>query len=166
MVLCALLASVAAVLVFSANSAQGAATLPPTFARSQVVGGLANPTAMEFAPDGRLFVAEQRGTLRVVKPGGNLATFLDISGRVGSAGERGLLGVAFDPSFSNNHYVYLYYTQRATGTTPAHNRVIRVTARGDKAVTGSEKLILPLNNLSSATNHNGGAIHFGGDGKL
>ena len=166
MVLCALLASVAAVLAFSANSAQGAATLPPNFARSQVVGGLASPTAMEFAPDDRLFVAEQRGTLRVVKAGGKLATFLDISSRVDSAGERGLLGVAFDPSFSSNHYVFLYYTQRATGTTPAHNRVIRVTARGDKSVTGSEKLIIRLNNLSSATNHNGGAIHFGKDGKL
>ena len=71
MLLCALLASVAAVLALSANSAQGAATLPPNFARSQVVGGLASPTAMEFAPDGRLFVAEQRGTLRVVKAGGN-----------------------------------------------------------------------------------------------
>jgi glucose/arabinose dehydrogenase len=164
--LCALLAAVAAVLAFSADSAQGAATLPPNFARSQVIGGLATPTAMEFAPDGRLFVAEQRGTLRVVKAGGKLATFLDISGRVDSKGERGLLGVAFDPSFSNNHYVYLYYTQKATGTTPAHNRVIRVTARGDKVVAGSKKLILRLDNLSSATNHNGGAIHFGGDGKL
>jgi glucose/arabinose dehydrogenase len=166
MVLCTLLASVVAVLAFSANSARGAATLPPNFARSQVVGGLASPTAMEFAPDGRLFVAEQRGTLRVVKAGGTLATFLDISGRVDSAGERGLLGVAFDPAFSNNHYVYLYYTQKATGTTPAHNRVIRVTVRGDRAVTGSKKLILRLDNLSSATNHNGGAIHFGEDGKL
>ena len=166
MVVCALLASGVAVLAFSANSARGAATLPPNFARSQVVGGLASPTAMEFAPDGRLFVAEQRGTLRVVKSGANLATFLDISGRVDSAGERGLLGLAFDPAFSNNHYVYLYYTQRATGTTPAHNRVIRVTARGDRAVAGSEKLILRLDNLSSATNHNGGAIHFGEDGKL
>ena len=166
MLLCALLASVAAVLVSSANSARGAAMLPPNFARSQVVGGLASPTAMDFAPDGRLFVAEQRGTLRVVKAGGNLATFLDISGSVHSAGERGLLGIAFDPAFSNNHYVYLYYTQKATGTTPAHNRVIRVTARGDRAVAGSKKLILRLDNLSSATNHNGGAIHFGEDGKL
>ena len=166
MLLYALLASVAAVLAFSADSAQGAATLPPNFARSQVVGGLASPTAMDFAPDGRLFVAEQRGTLRVVKAGGKLATFLDISGRVHSAGERGLLGIAFDPAFSNNHYVYLYYTQKATGTTPAHNRVIRVTARGDRAVAGSKKLILRLDNLSSATNHNGGAIHFGKDGKL
>jgi glucose/arabinose dehydrogenase len=165
-VLFALLASVVAAVAFSFNSARAGATLPPNFAHSQVVGGLASPTAMEFAPDGRLFVAEQRGTLRVLKAGGKLATFLDISGRVDSAGERGLLGVAIDPAFSNNHYVYLYYTQRATGTTPAHNRVIRLTARGDRAVVGSEKLILRLNNLSSATNHNGGAIHFGKDGKL
>jgi len=120
---------------------------------------------MEFAPDGRLFVAEQRGTLRVVKAGGKLATFLDISGKVDPTGERGLLGVAFDPSFSSNHYVYLYYTRKAT-TTPAHNRVIRVTAHGDRAVPGSEKLILRLDNLSTATNHNGGAIHFGEDGML
>jgi glucose/arabinose dehydrogenase len=166
MVVCTLLASVVGVLAFLPNSARGAATLPPNFARSQVVGGLVNPTTMEFAPDGRLFVAEQRGTLRVVKAGGTLATFLNISGRVDSAGERGLLGVAFDPNFSNNHYVYLYYTQRATSTTPAHNRVIRVTANGNRAVAGSEKLILRLNDLSSATNHNGGAIHFGRDGKL
>jgi glucose/arabinose dehydrogenase len=165
-VLCALFASVVAVVAFSANSARAGATLPPNFTRSQLVGGLASPTAMEFAPDGRLFVAEQRGTLRVLKAGGKLATFLDISGSVHSAGERGLLGVAFDPAFSNNHYVYLYYTQRATSTTPAHNQVIRVRARGDRAVAGTKKLILRLNNLSSATNHNGGAIHFGKDGKL
>jgi glucose/arabinose dehydrogenase len=69
MVLCALLVTVVAVLGFSANFVRGAATLPPNFARSQVVGGLASPTAMEFAPNGRLFVAEQRGTLRVVKAG-------------------------------------------------------------------------------------------------
>ena len=90
MVACGLLASVVAVLAFCANSARGGATLPPNFARSQVVGGLSSPTAIEFAPDGRLFVAEQRGTLRVLKSGGKLATFLDISGRVDSAGERGL----------------------------------------------------------------------------
>jgi glucose/arabinose dehydrogenase len=121
---------------------------------------------MEFAPDGRLFVAGQRGTLRVVKAGGKLATSVNISGSVNSAGERGLLGIAFDLAFSKNHYVYLYYTHKASGTTPAHNRVIRLSARGDRAVTGSKKPILRLNNLSSATNHNGGAIHFGKDGKL
>jgi glucose/arabinose dehydrogenase len=165
-VLFALLASVVAVVAFSTNSARAGPTLPANFARSQVVGGLANPTAMEFAPDGRLFVAEQRGTLRVLKAGGKLATFVDISGSVDSAGERGLLGIAFDPAFSKNHYVYLYYTQRATGATPAHNQVIRLRARGDRAASGTKKRILRLNNLSSATNHNGGAIHFGKDGKL
>jgi glucose/arabinose dehydrogenase len=167
MVVCILLASVVAVLAFPANSARGAATLPPNFARSQVIGGLARPTAMEFAPDGRLFVAEQRGTLRVVKAGGTMATFLNISGRVDSVHDRGLLGVALDPAFSTNHYVYLYFTQKATGTTSAHNRVIRVTAHGNRAVAGSEKLILRLGNLSSrAIIHNGGAIHFGKGGKL
>jgi glucose/arabinose dehydrogenase len=102
----------------------------------------------------------------VVKADGTLARFLDISGRVDSAGERGLLGVDLDPDFSNNHFVYLYFTKRATSTTPAHNQVIRVTADGDKTVVGSEKLILRLDNLSSATNHNGGALHFGEDGRL
>ena len=165
-VVCALLASVLAALVFPAGDARGAATVPDNFARSRVVGGLANPTAMDFAPDGRLFVAEQRGVLRVLKADGTLTTFLDISGKVDSAGERGLLGVAFDPAFPDNQYVYLYYTREATATNPAHNRVVRVTADGNRAVAGSERLILRLNNLSSATNHNGGAIHFGEDGKL
>jgi glucose/arabinose dehydrogenase len=165
-VVCVLLASIVAVLAFPPSDARGAATLPSNFAHSRVVGGLVGPTAMDFAPGGRLFVAEQRGTLRVVKADGTLATFLDISGKVDSAGERGLLGVAFDPAFSDNHYVYLYYTRKATASTPAHNRVVRVTADGNRVIAGSEKLILRLNNLSSATNHNGGAIHFGEDGKL
>jgi glucose/arabinose dehydrogenase len=163
---CALLASVLAALVFPASDARGAATVPANFAHSRVVGGLVNPTAMDFAPDGRLFLAEQRGVLRVLKADGTLTTFLDISDKVDSTGERGLLGVAFDPAFPDNQYVYLYYTREATATNPAHNRVVRVTAGGNGAVAGSEKLILRLNNLSSATNHNGGAIHFGEGGKL
>ncbi|HEV2829921.1 MAG TPA: PQQ-dependent sugar dehydrogenase, partial [Pyrinomonadaceae bacterium] len=71
--------------------------------------------------------------------------------------------VAFDPNFATNNFVYVYYT----ATTPAiHNRVSRFTANGDVALSGSEVIIFELNNLSSATNHNGGAIHFGPDGKL
>src|SRR6185503_12450835 len=82
---------------------------------------------------------------------------------VNSSGERGLLGVAFDPQFASNGFVYVYYT----ATTPAiHNRVSRFTASGDVALAGSEVVLLDLNNLSSATNHNGGAMHFGPDGKL
>ena len=75
-----------------------AATLPTGFTESLVASGLANPTAMQFAPDGRLFVAEQGGRLRVIKDGALLPTpFLTVT--VSSVGERGLLGVAFDPQF-------------------------------------------------------------------
>ena len=75
----ALLASVGTLLVLPGGSAHGAANLPPGFTDSQVVSGLTNPTDMEFAPDGRLFVAEQAGNVRIVTTSGTLTTFLDIS---------------------------------------------------------------------------------------
>jgi glucose/arabinose dehydrogenase len=116
---------------------------------------------MAIAPDGRIFICQQGGQLRVVKNGALLSTpFLTVS--VDSGGERGLLGVAMDPNFAANQYVYIYYT---VPSSPRHNRVSRFTANGDVAVPGSETIILELNNLS-ASNHNGGALHFGLDGKL
>jgi glucose/arabinose dehydrogenase len=137
------------------------AVLPNGFKENFITKGLTDPTAMEFAPDGRIFVCEQKGTLRVIKNNALLRTpFLSLT--VNSSGERGLLGVAFDPNFSDNRYVYVYYT----ATSPnIHNRVSRFRANGDVAESGSEQIILELNRLS-ATNHNGGAIHFGSDGKL
>jgi glucose/arabinose dehydrogenase len=143
-------------------SIAGAATVPSGFRETLVASGLSSPTTMQFAPDGRLFVSEQGGRLRVVKDGALLPTpFLTVT--VNSSGERGLLGIAFDPAFASNHFVYIYYT----ATSPAaHNRVSRFTANGDVAVAGSEQIIFDLDNLSSATNHNGGAIAFGPDGKL
>ena len=139
-----------------------AATLPAGFTEALVASGLNNPTAMQFAPDGRLFVCEQGGRLRVIKNGALLSTpFLTVT--VSSSGERGLLGVAFDPNFAVNQFVYVYYT--ATSPT-VHNRVSRFTASGDVAAAGSEVVLLDLDNLSSATNHNGGALNFGPDGKL
>ena len=138
-----------------------AATLPAGFTET-IITGLNSPTAMTFAPDGRLFVCQQTGSLRVIKNGAVLATpFITLS--VNASGERGLLGVAFDPNFATNNFIYLYYT---TATAPIHNRVSRFTANGDVVVPGSEVIILELNNLSTATNHNGGAIHFGPDNKL
>src|ERR1700704_5129401 len=103
-----------------------AATLPANFVETQIVSGLSNATAMAFAPDGRIFVCQQGGQLRVVKNGALLATpFVSLT--VDSSGERGLLGVAFDPNFATNSFVYVYYT----ATTPAtHNRVSRFTASG------------------------------------
>ncbi len=148
--------------VISISSMKAAATLPLGFTESQIGGNLSNPTAMAFAPDGRLFVCQQNGQLRVIKAGALLTTpFLTVT--VNSSGERGLLGVTFDPGFATNQFVYVYYT---TSASPIHNRVSRFTANGDVAVAGSEVIILELNNLSAATNHNGGALHFGSDGKL
>ncbi len=139
-----------------------AATLPTNFTETLIASGLSNPTAMAFAPDGRIFVCQQGGQLRVIS-NGSLLPVPFVSLTVDANGERGLLGVAFDPNFANNNFVYVYYT----ATTPAiHNRVSRFTANGNVAVAGSEVVILELNNLSGATNHNGGAIHFGPDSKL
>ena len=139
-----------------------AATVPPGFTDSLVAADLSNPTAMALAPDGRIFVCEQGGALRVIKNGALLATpFLTVT--VDSSGERGLLGVAFDPNFVSNQLVYIYYT----ATTPTlHNRISRFTANGDVAMAGSETIVMDLDNLSTATNHNGGALHFGPDGNL
>lgn len=138
--------------------------LPPGFAESIVAGGLNNPTAMALSPDGRLFVAEQAGTLRVIENGTLVSTpFLSLS--VDSAGERGLLGIAFDPQFATNHFLYVYYTVPGSGGTSPHNRISRFTSNGNVAVTGSEQILVDLDSLS-ATNHNGGALHFGTDGKL
>jgi glucose/arabinose dehydrogenase len=139
-----------------------AATVPTGFLDSIYVDLPSDATAMQFAPDGRLFVCQQSGKLRVVQNGTLLTTpFLSLP--VDSSGERGLLGVAFDPAFATNHFVYVYYT----ATTPTiHNRVSRFTANGNVAVAGSERVLLDLDPLSQATNHNGGAIHFSNGGKL
>jgi glucose/arabinose dehydrogenase len=139
-------------------------TLPPGFVETQLAGGIPNPTAMEIAPDGRIFVLDQSGNVRIVEPNGGLRPTPFLSLNVDFAGERGLLGIAFDPNFEVNQYVYVYYT--TSNGTVSHNRVSRFTANGDTVVPGSEKVLLDLDNLSSATNHNGGGIHFGLDGKL
>jgi glucose/arabinose dehydrogenase len=155
-------AFLAAVVLPGLASPVASAVLPAGFVETRIATGLSAPTAMEFAPDGRLFVCQQGGRLRVIKNATLLSTdFVTLS--VDSSGERGLLGIAFDPAFASNQFVYLYYTVPGGS---AHNRVSRFTANGDVAVPGGEVVILELENLSGATNHNGGAIHFGPDGKL
>jgi len=142
----------------------GAVTQPSGFTRNESwVTGLANATAFAQAGDGRLFVAQQGGALRVVKNATLLATpFVTVA--VDSAGERGLIGVALHPNFASNGFVYIYSTRSAGGI--SHNRISRLTASGDVAAAGSEVTIVDLPNLSGATNHNGGGMHFGADAKL
>ncbi len=138
-----------------------AVTLPPGFTPTVITNAISSPTAMAIAPDGRVFVSEQTGNLRVVKNGVLLPTpFVTVA--VNSSGERGLLGVAFDPSFATNQFVYVYHT---TSTAPIHNRIVRFTANGDVALPGSMVTLFDLDTLG-ATNHNGGGLHFGPDGKL
>ncbi len=144
------------------DAAEGATTLPKGFVKGRVAGGITNPTSMDVAPDGRIFVAQQGGNLRVIKDGRLLQTpFVRLN--VDSRGERGLLGVVMDPDFTTNHYVYVYYTAKSP---EIHNRIARYTANGNVAASGSARTLLDLNNLSDKTNHNGGALHFGADGKL
>lgn len=135
--------------------------VPAGFADLPVASGLDHPVAMDFAPDGRIFVTQQNGDLRVIKDGALLAApFAHFD--VATSGERGLLGVTFDPDFSNNGYVYVYETV----TTPTtHNRISRITAAGDVAVAGSRVTIRDFPEVDAAV-HNGGALHFGLDGKL
>lgn len=141
----------------------GSRTQPAGFTRADNwITGLAGATAFAQAPDGRLFVALQGGDLRVVKDGVLLPTpFVRLS--VDASGERGLIGVALHPNFPSNGFVYVYYT-RVNGAA-RNNRISRFTAGGDVA-SGGETVIADLPNLSSATIHNGGAMHFGRDGRL
>ena len=149
------------VMVVMALSSLAAATLPDGFSEVQVAGGL-DPTGMVFAPDGRLFIAEKPGRVRVVDRGALVAQpFLDIAAQVDNYNERGLVGIALHPQFSTNGWVYVYYTARSS----AHNRVSRFTASGNVAVAGTERIVLDLETLG-AGNHNGGGLGFGPDGRL
>jgi glucose/arabinose dehydrogenase len=162
------------------------ATLPANFSEAAVATGLSSATAMEVSPQGKIFITEQAGTMEVWQDGARrqanffanalLPTYNPSTdtGLIDNRGERGLLGVTFDPDYATNRFVYVYYTyavnpdgNTSTATT-IRNRVSRFTAdaSGELAVAGTEQVILELDNLSGATNHNGGAIHFGPDGKL
>ena len=139
----------------------GSVSQPSGFTRNEAwITGLSNATAFAQAADGRIFVAQQTGAIRVIKNGALLATpFATVV--VDSSGERGVIGIALHPNFATNGYLYIYSTRTAGG---AHNRISRFTATGD--VGGSEVALVDLPNLSSAINHNGGGMHFGSDGKL
>ncbi|GAB3469900.1 hypothetical protein GCM10027436_86930 [Actinophytocola sediminis] len=183
-----LIASMSGVIAF-ALSAPGAAASGADkvnapeggFVDTPVLTGLAGPTAAAFSPDGRIFVAEQRGLIKVFDGPGDTtpATFLDIRDQVFSLQDRGLLGLALDPQFPTRPYVYVLYTYDAPpGETaphwndacpdmtlgcPVQNRLARYTADGDTAVDGKNLL---TSWCQQFTSHSAGTLMFGKDGAL
>ncbi len=133
--------------------------LPPGFAQLLLADEL-DPTTMALTPDGRLFITEKKGRILIVE-NGKLRTDPFLTLEVDNYNERGLSGIAIDPHFELNGYVYVYYTVKNEN----HNRVSRFTADGNYVVPGSEMILLEINQLNG-TIHNAGSMIFGLDEKL
>jgi glucose/arabinose dehydrogenase len=129
----------------------------------EIASGLASPVDLTApANDGRVFVVEQPGRIRIIRDGILLATpFLDITGAVGSGGERGLLGLAFHPQYASNGRFFVHYTD--TGGTSRIER-FTVSSNPDRADVATATPVLAVPQPQS--NHNGGQIAFGSDGML
>jgi glucose/arabinose dehydrogenase len=129
------------------------------------LSGLSWPIALAFSPDGRIFFAERfTGAIRIIEDGSLLPTPFYTLTNTSPAGERGLLGLALDPGFPTTPYVYAYQTYDDAANGSIVNRIVRILASGDAGLSHAEILRTPP--LSGATNHNGGVIGFGPDGKL
>ena len=145
------------------------ARLPESF-EDALVAKLPRPTALAFTPDGRLLITTQAGQLRVFENGALRSTpALDLKPRLCTDSERGLLGVAVDPGFASNGFIYLFYTLNKFGSCERNapkapvNRVSRFTMSGNTA--GGERVL--FDNIPSPNgNHNGGDLHVGKDGLL
>jgi glucose/arabinose dehydrogenase len=160
--------AVAAVLVALATSTTADAAFDPAAVRLSLVrvaDGLEAPLLVTNAGDGsgRLFVVEQPGRIRIVRSGAVVPQpFLDVSARISSGGERGLLGLAFHPVFETNRRFYVDYTDQNGNT--VISEFTASTSEPDVAVASSERVLLRI--VQPYANHNGGALAFGPDGFL
>ncbi len=163
----------------------GSLLLPATSSRAAVPSGftdtlfvtVASPTDVAFTPDGRMLVTSQGGAFRVYDGAGALlGTQTFPSSQICSNSERGLLGVAVDPSHAINRHVYLFYTKRKPGgdcgtaspitsLTPV-NRVSRFTLPATNVLDLASEVVLIDEMPSPAGNHNAGDLAFGRDGYL
>lgn len=144
------------------------ASVPAGFNTTVLASGLTSPTAIDVAQDGRVFMTDQSGHIRVIVKNQLLATpFADLSAQTDSTSERGLMGLVLDPNFSSDGYLYIFYTVK--GAT-SHNRVSRLTvnpANPYQMLAGSEVDLIDLPDLTpQSVWHMGGALQFGKDGKL
>jgi glucose/arabinose dehydrogenase/PKD repeat protein len=147
--------------VMTVVSAPLARAAPPgDFQSSLIVGdGLDGPSGFEIAPDGRIFILERSGMIKIFKDGALLPEPFAVLPSEAS-GDRGLIGIAFDPEFGTaNHYVYFYYTGL-----DLRNRLVRFSAAGDVGTDGP--LTIFQTESPSQLLHVGGSIRFGPDGKI
>jgi len=145
-------------LILSSVPALSAAAQPSV---EVVAGGLETPWAIDFAPDGRIFITERPGRVRVIKDR-NLQKEPWMEIEVYEAGEAGLMGLALDPQFERNRFAYVAYTHRDSAGR-IRNRVVRLredTAKGKGVI---DKI---LAEVRGARNHDGARVKFGPDGKL
>jgi len=143
---------------------EGTETLPAGASTQIMLSNMTNPIAMAFDPQGRLFYTEKTtGQVRLFQ-NNTLQASPVITFSVDSNGERGLLGIALDPAFTTNHLIYVYYTCNPAGGACAvlQNQVVRFTENNGVGSNPQTIFFSP----QTATNHNGGNIHFGPDGKL
>lgn len=137
-----------------------AADYKPGFVESLITDQFQSPTSLALAPDGRIFISEKGGAIRIIENGILLSTpFVTIE--VDVYGERGLSSIILDQDFDDNGYVYAYYNVKDG----EHNRIVRFTANGNAAIPGSETVLMELGRLAG-TIHNGGAMRWGTDGYL
>jgi hypothetical protein len=140
-----------------------AAGVPSSLAARLVASGLHHPLDLQHAPGDRerLYVVEQGGTIRVMR-NGQLAggPFLDVSSRISSGGERGLLGLAFHPRFAANGRLFVNYTDRQGDTHIAEFHA----SSPDVADPASEQVLLTV--AQPFANHNGGGLAFDNSGRL
>mgnify|MGYP000126627235 CR=1 FL=1 len=142
----------------SANNAPFALKL------EQVASGLVNPVFLTAPPnDARLFIVEQRGRILVLHDGQVLATpFLDISSKISSGGERGLLSMAFHPQYASNGWFFVYFTD-LNGDITVERFLVSASNPNVAASAAAAVLSIPHR---FAGNHNGGLLAFGPDGML
>lgn len=159
--------------LFACGGGGGSATppveTPPddlTLSLTPIATQIANPTTITHAGDGsnRIFLVQQAGQIRILDHGNLLAEpFLDISDRLISGGERGLLGLAFPPDFADKGYFYLNYTHSVDGATVV-SRFFVSADNPNLADANSEQIVLEVD--QPLANHNGGQLAFGPDGYL
>jgi glucose/arabinose dehydrogenase len=132
-------------------------------ARVIEVAQLANPVGFTFTPNGRVvYLERESGEVRFLSPRTGVDRLFFRIGGVNSDGERGALGVALHPAWPSQPFVYVYVT-RAFGDHPLQNQLVRIRDSGGR---GTGMKVLLRSPIGARSNHNGGRIRFGPDGKL